>query len=190
MTEKTHIVAVTERMLLRRFTMDDVDHLYMLDGDPEVMRFLSDNRTPREFIRDTFLPGVIRTYERFPGFGHWAAIDKRTREFVGWFGLRLANDDAQGEPELGYRLRRRYWGQGLATEGSRCAIEMAFSMPEVQRVWAQTMAVNVGSRRVMEKCGMRYVRTFHEYFDHPLPGTEFGEVEYEIQRGAWQAGRQ
>lgn len=182
----TCIVAVTERMQLRQFTMLDIDHLHTLDGDPEVMRFLSDIPTTREFIRETLLPGILQGYERFPGYGSWAAIDKRTGGFIGWFSLRVSKDDERREPELGYRLRRMYWGQGLATEGGRCLIDLAFSMPEVERVWAQTMAVNVASRRVMEKCDMAYVRTFHQYCDNPLPGTECGEVEYAIQRQTWQ----
>lgn len=66
-------------------------------------------------------------------------------------------------------------------------LPVAFAKLGARRVWAQTMAVNPRSRRVLERCGMRYVRTFHEHFDDPIPGTEQGEVEYEIRHGDWIA---
>lgn len=55
----------------------------------------------------------------------------------------------------------------------------------VQRVWAQTMTVNTGSRRVMEHCGLQYVRTFlDDWPDGPIDGSELGDVEYEVTRPA------
>ncbi|WP_091654181.1 GNAT family N-acetyltransferase [Micromonospora pallida] len=86
------------------------------------------------------------------------------------------------QAELGYRLRRSVWGRGLATEGSRALVHYAFRHLGLRRVWAQTMAVNLRSRRVMEKAGLRYVRTFHLTWDDPIPGSKHGEVEYEILR--------
>ena len=75
----------TERILLRRFTESDVDNLFKLDGDPEVMRFINGGKpTPREVIRNETLPRFLRAYERFEGFGVWAAIERSTGEFVGW----------------------------------------------------------------------------------------------------------
>ena len=86
------------------------------------------------------------------------------------------------EPELGYRLRREVWGQGYATEGSRALVDKAFGELGVERVYASTMAVNVASRRVMEKAGMRYVRTFDADWPVRIPGDEEGDVEYAIDR--------
>jgi RimJ/RimL family protein N-acetyltransferase len=99
-----------------------------------------------------------------------------------WIGF----DPAQGgrpddEIELGYRLRRSAWGRGYATEGLRALIRRAFELG-IRRVFAQTMAVNLASRRVMEKSGLRFVRTFHLMWDDPIPGTEYGEVEYALDR--------
>ncbi|WP_436533573.1 GNAT family N-acetyltransferase [Actinoplanes sp. HUAS TT8] len=91
--------------------------------------------------------------------------------------------------ELGYRLARRYWRQGLAGEASRMLLRHAFDTVGQSRVIAQTMAVNIGSRGVMETIGMRYVRTFHPLWDDPLPGSENGEVEYELTREMWTARR-
>ena len=57
----------------------------------------------------------------------------------------------------------------------------------LSRIRAQTKAVNTASRATMASRGLRYVRTFHEHFDDPLPGTEHGEVEHEIRRADWPA---
>ncbi len=66
----------TERLVLRRFTAADVDLLVDLDGDPAVMRYLTGGRaTPREEIRDDLLPAFLRYYERYAGYGFWAAIE-------------------------------------------------------------------------------------------------------------------
>ncbi|HEU5107481.1 MAG TPA: GNAT family N-acetyltransferase [Micromonosporaceae bacterium] len=171
----------TERIVLRRLTADDVDDLVELDSDPEVMRFLTNGRpTPREVIADEVLPAQLRIAERFPALGRWAAEDPATGAFLGWFALDPAEDGRQAE--LGYRLRRAVWGRGLATEGSRALVAYGLGDLGLDRVWAQTMAVNTASRRVLEKAGLRYVRTFHVHFDDPIPGTELGEVEYERRR--------
>lgn len=176
----------TDRLLLRQFTPDEGDLLFELDSDPEVRRFLSRTPTPREEIEARILPALLAEYKRHPGFGQWATLERTTGAFLGWFSLRVTDADPHA-PELGYRLRQPAWGQGYATEGSRGLIDRAFTDVGAHRVHAQTMAVNSTSRRVMGKCGMRYVRTFHEHFDDPLPGTEQGEVEYEIRYEDWLA---
>jgi RimJ/RimL family protein N-acetyltransferase len=172
----------TERIALRRLTADDVDALTELDSDPQVMRLLTNGKpTPRHVIAGVVLPAQLRIYERFPRLGRWAAHDPATGRFLGWFALN-PDEDGRGA-ELGYRLRRQVWGRGLATEGARALVAYALDEVGLDRVWAQTMAVNTASRRVLEKAGLRYVRTFHVHFDDPIPGTELGEVEYEKLRG-------
>ncbi|WP_206061324.1 GNAT family N-acetyltransferase [Nonomuraea basaltis] len=56
-------------------------------------------------------------------------------------------------------------------------------------MFARTMTVNAGSRRVMEKCGLRFVRTFFEDWPHPIEGSDQGDVEYELLRAGWEAAR-
>lgn len=177
----------TERLILRRFTEDDVDDLFELDNDPEVMRFLTGGRpTPREEIRDEILPRILREYECFDGFGVWAAVEKPTGIFLGWFEFRPVEDGSTDEVELGYRLRRAAWGKGYATEGSRALIRNGFTELGVQRVRAETMAVNLASRKVMEKSGLSPVRVFHEEWEEPIAGAEHGEVEYALTRAEWE----
>ena len=102
----------TERLVLRQFTEDDVDNLVELDSDPDVMRFVNGGRpTPRDEIENVVLATFLDYYERFAGYGFWAAVEKSTGRFVGWFHLRPAEGARPGEVELGYRLRRSAWGR-------------------------------------------------------------------------------
>ena len=143
--------------------------------------------------------------DKVDGLGYWMAFgpESGTRagpppdreddgEFVGLLMLPPAHGpDQPDDPtvcDLGYRLVRRYWRQGLASEASRVLLRHAFDAVGQTRVIAQTMAANAGSRGVMEAIGMRYVRTYFPPWGDPLPGAELGEVEYEITREMWQAG--
>ncbi len=183
------VFLTTERLVLRRFSDSDVDNLVALNSDPEVMRYLTGGRpTPRRVVRDEVLPTLLAKYDEPGGYAQWAAEEKATGAFLGWFALN--RDDPAAPPdegELGYRLRREAWGKGYATEGSRALVRAAFTDLGTRRVWAQTMAVNTRSRRVMERVGLRFVRVFHLSWDDPIEGVEHGEVEYEILRHEWQA---
>jgi len=177
----------TERLLLRQFTEDDVDNLVELDSDPDVMRFVNGGRpTPRDEIENVVLATFLDYYERFAGYGFWAAVEKSTGRFVGWFHLRPAEGARSDEVELGYRLRRSAWGKGYATEGSRALIHKGFAELGVRRVVASTMVVNVASRRVMEKAGLQFVRTFHQPWPDSIEGEEEGDVEYALLKSEWE----
>jgi RimJ/RimL family protein N-acetyltransferase len=175
----------TERLVLRQFTQHDVDNLVELDSDPAVMHFITGGRpTPRREIESDVLPMYLDYYERFAGFGFWAVIEKSSSRFVGWFHFRPTA--AADEVELGYRLVKSVWGKGYATEGSRALIHKGFDELGVQRVVAFTMVVHVASRRVMEKAGLRLVRTFHQPWPDYIEGDEKGDVEYALLRSEWE----
>jgi RimJ/RimL family protein N-acetyltransferase len=168
----------TRRLLLRRFAEADVDHLFALHNDPVVMRFINGGKpTPREEVEREYR-------ERFAGDGYWAAVEKSTGEFLGWFGFNPPGGN--GEFELGYRIERFAWGKGYATEGSRALIRKGFTELGVRRVFARTMTVNAASRRVMEKAGLAYVRTFHQEWPEHIEGSEQGDVEYALTRAEWE----
>jgi len=178
----------TDRLVLRRFTEADVDNLVDLDGDPDVMRFINGGEpTSRSEIERDVLPRFLQYYERFAGFGFWAAIEKSSGEFLGRFHFRPPEGGNPDEAELGYRLRKSAWGEGYATEGSRALIEKGFAESGVQLVFATTMTVNVASRRVMEKSGLRFVRTFHQSWPYSIEGSEEGDVQYALSRAEWEA---
>jgi len=191
----------TERLRLRPLTMDDVDNLFELDSDPEVMRYLSGGpATPREVIADEILPRFIRIGEQYPGFGYWAGLKKTTSAFLGWFSLAPTHEEDMTEAELGYRLLRSAWGRGYATEGSRALIDKAFAETDVQRIIATTYQDNLGSRRVMEKSGLTFVRAFRITLeDIQAEGTyqsssddlwDGDDVEYALTRVDWERLRE
>ena len=185
-----HVFLETDRLVLRRFTMEDADLLFELDSDPEVRRYVDDGLpVSRHDIVERTLPAFLSYYDRYDGYGFWAAIEKETGRFIGWFHFRPGEGAGPLEPELGYRLHPFAWNRGLATEGSRALVDMGFSELGVERVTAETMAVHVASRRVMEKAGLRLVGTFKADWPVRIPGDEAGDVEYALERAEWEARR-
>ncbi|GAA0823576.1 GNAT family N-acetyltransferase [Streptosporangium amethystogenes subsp. fukuiense] len=180
----------TERLVLRAFTEADADHLLVLDNDPGVMRFINGGRpTSLETIQAWTLPRLLHVHPGFGTRGYWAAEEKNTDAFLGWFEFRPLADHSPTVVELGYRLHRAAWGSGYATEGSRALIRKGFTDLGVERVTANTMAVNTGSRRVMEKAGLSFVRSFTGDWPEAIEGSEHGEVEYELTRTEWEQRR-
>jgi RimJ/RimL family protein N-acetyltransferase len=174
----------TERLRLGWFGAGDVELLVELDSDPEVMRYLTGQPTPRDEVEGVVLPEILKVYAAHPRLGTFKAED--AEGFVGWFGIQPTADPRT--VGVGYRLRRTAWGKGYATEGTRALIAHAFTELGMERVEADTMAVNHRSRAVMRRSGLRFEKVYHEHFDDPLPGTEFGEVLYAVDRATWEAG--
>lgn len=179
----------TERLTLRPFSADEADLLIELDSDPEVMRYLSGGEpTPPEVVRERDLPSLLRGYDRWDGrFGVFAAHEKDSGAFVGWFCLRPEPGGPTDEVELGYRLRQDAWGKGYATEGSRALLDKAFTELDVRVVWGATMFLNRASQKVMEKVDM----TVAEKLDTPddmlmVEGSELGGFRYEITKETWE----
>lgn len=173
--------------MLRRFTAADVDALASLHGDAAVMRYL-DAPVPRSVVERETVPAILREYTELPaGLGQFAAL---APSFVGWFSLRPAASTGldPADVELGYRLLPSAWGRGLATRGARALVLRAFTELGLERVVATTMAVNAGSRRVLEKAGLRHVDTFFADWPDPLPGAEHGDVVYAVTRQEWLSG--
>ncbi len=180
----------TDRLALRPATAADAPHLLALDNDPAVMRYINGGRpTSAEDIRDRTLPRLLHDHACTGTRGYWIAREKDTGAFLGWFELRPLDDHDPAVVELGYRLNRAAWGRGYATEGARALVDKGFTDLGVQRVTANTMAVNTGSRRVMEKTGLTFLRAYTEDWPEVIEGSEHGEVEYELTREAWQRGR-
>ena len=174
----------TDRLVLRGFTEADAGNLYELNRDRDVMWFLTGGEpTPREEVRDRIIPFFLSFYERSRGSG--SGPPKPGRLAISWAG------STSGPPKTaaltwGYRLRKAAWNQGYATEGSRALIRTCFTDLDVRRVVAHTMAVNQPSRRVMEKCGLALVRSYHSDDVPDILGADQGEVQYALTREQWQ----
>ena len=120
--------------------------------------------------------------------GHTEQGDRRLSGLV---RVRPEDDSGSGLAviELGYRLHQAAWGNGYATEGSRALIDKGFQDLGLERVPATTMAVNTGSRRVMEKAGLSFVRHFSQEWPETIEGSEHGDVVYELTRAQWERRR-
>jgi RimJ/RimL family protein N-acetyltransferase len=194
------VLLETDRLVLRRFTADDAGNLYDLDSDPEVMRYLNGGvSTPWEVIVARTLPLFTHYDERLPSFGFWAAIERASGVFLGWFGFRpLAEGDAR-EVMLGFRLRMAAWGKGYATEGVRALIHLGFTELGVERVVATTYERNLASRRVLEKAGMKLARRFRmtsadfdavdTYQTTAQDPWDGDDLEYALNLGDYSASR-
>jgi RimJ/RimL family protein N-acetyltransferase len=180
----------TDRLLLVPLADEHLELEVELDADPEVLRYLTGRARSRDEVVETHARRLA-VAGKVDGLGYWMAFRRADDEFAGLMMLPPAHGpDQPDDPdvaELGYRLVRRHWRQGLATEASRALLRHAFDTVGQSRVIAQTMAVNAGSRGVMAAVGMRYVRTYFPSWDEPLPGADQGEVEYEMTREMWRA---
>ena len=181
----------TERLILRSWRPEDKAPLAALDGDPEVMRYYPEPLSPEKSAEQ-----MQRMQQRIDanGYGLWAAELKSTGECVGMIGLNEPDYDLPCGPctEVGWRLAKHVWGQGLAPEGAWAALDFGFRELGRDEIFAFTSVVNQPSRRVMEKLGMQYqtgadfphpkVPAGHELSQHVLykiTGDEFGLVSFD-----------
>jgi ribosomal-protein-alanine N-acetyltransferase len=144
----------TERLLVRPFTMDDLDELHEnVLSDDEVMRWASPHRraATREESREA-LERYIGEQQR-AGFSFWAVVERETQTLVGNCGL-IPYAWEGPDVELGYRIGRRWWGRGYATEAGRASLEFGFADLGLERIVAVTDPDNRRSQRVLEKLGM------------------------------------
>jgi RimJ/RimL family protein N-acetyltransferase len=173
----------TPRLTLSPCRPSDCADFIDLELDPEVMRYLNGGHAVDHAQLDPnpsfLMPRGTEPYV-------WTGRRTAGGAFVGWFCLW---QDSETLAELGYRLQRTHWGQGLATEGASALIDWGFGSNGYDKIVSCTMTVNHGSRRVMEKIGMRHARTVACDGD-PFPGTEHGDVWYELTRSEWNGSAQ
>lgn len=177
-------VLQTLRLTLKPCAPADRDDFITLELDPDVMRFLNGGAVDHALTDPESAPFLMpRGTEPYV----WTARRNADESFVGWFCLW---PESEKLAELGYRLRRADWGKGLAFEGAAALVEWGFTGAGYDTIAASTMAVNLGSRRVMEKLGMKHTRSETYDFPDPIPGSEHGEVVYELARTDWRGSEQ
>jgi RimJ/RimL family protein N-acetyltransferase len=172
-------VLKTERLTLSPCCPRDRDDFIDLERDPEVMRFLNGGHAIDQEQSD---PDAVFLMPRGTESYVWTARRTANGAFVGWFCLWPESEEVA---ELGYRLRRMDWGQGLASEGASALVSWGFGSCRYDKIFASTMAVNHASRRVLEKIGLNYARTVYVDWADAIPGGEEGEVQYEVLRSEW-----
>lgn len=156
------IFAETERFILREILPTDVDGFFELDSDPDVHRYLGKNPVKdKNQIVNTI--AFIRQQNADNGIGRWAIVDKNTNEFIGWAGLKWVTEFTNKHKnyyDLGYRLRKKFWGKGIATETAIASLAYAFDTLHATEVYAMADCENTGSNNVLAKVGLTLLETF------------------------------
>lgn len=150
----------TERLLIRKFTPEDLNKLIEIRSDPDVYKYLGgiERQNPQALAKR--LRFYIGCYDKY-GFGTCATIWKETGEMIGSCGLQPLEDT--GEIEVGYALAKDFWRKGLGYECAKVWLEYGFEKAGLERIVAVAYPENEGSWRVMEKCGMKYEKTETHY---------------------------
>ena len=169
----------TSRLDLRPVRPDDLDHFAPMDADPEVMRYIADGRPRTREQAAAGVDRIARTW-REHGFGIFTTTVRDTCAVAGWVGLAIPAFLPEVLPavEIGWRLRRDFWGHGYATEGARAVLRWAFQDRDLDRLISIRHVDNIASGRVMEKLGFTVERTT------TVPETGRPVVVYELIRGS------
>lgn len=168
----------TDRLLLRQWREEDLDPYARICADPEVMRYLPGILTREESAKQ--IERFVRHWEEH-GYGLWAIEEKKTGTFIGFIGLLRQDDWSEGEHkvEVGWRLDRSFWGNGLATEGALASLRYGFNRLKLPRIISICDPRNSASWRVMEKCGLTYQGEIH--------WRGYEDIWYAIDRDEWEA---
>jgi len=153
MIDQNAKVLETERLMLRRLTMDDLDDLFALYHSPDVRKYYSEG-IPSYAETKQELEWMVNTFYAKYGFGMWATIYKETGKFIGRCGLTPMDIEGQEEIEVGYMLAKEYWGQGLATEAAKAILKYGFDQVGLARLICVVNPDNQASSKVALKIGM------------------------------------
>lgn len=162
----------TDRWILREIVETDIDGLFELDADPEVLKYLG-NKTVSSKDQVAEMIQYIRQQYQENGIGRWAIEDKNDGQFIGWAGLKLVKEqigDKINYYDIGYRMLKRYWGKGIATEVGHASLKYGFEQMKLEEIYASVHQENLASSTVLKKLGLQYDGDFfwdgaaHQWF--------------------------
>ena len=157
------VITETKRLIIREISEVDIDVMLELHSDPEVHKYLGNKLiTSKEKIANA-IDSIKKQYMQF-NVGRWAMIDKKTKEFIGWTGLEFVTKETNNHInyyDLGYRLLKRFWGKGLATESAFASIDYLFNKLNKTEVYAMTDNKNKASDKILRKVGLNFTSTFN-----------------------------
>ena len=163
---------------MRNFEDSDVEGIFQLDSDPEVHIYLGKNPIKTIDQAKKIIDGIKNHYEK-NGIGRLAILDKETNDFIGWSGLKYEQEVREDFDyyDLGYRLRKKYWGKGIATEASIESLKYGFDELNLQKIGAGADINNLASNRILQKVGFKLIDKF-DFEDDP-------HNFYEITKSEW-----
>ena len=150
------IIATTSRLFLREFEEEDAVSFFNLNKDQEVIKYTGD--TSFTSINEAKL--FIKNYSDYTknGYGRWAICLTKNKEFIGFCGLKFHPN--VNYTEIGFRLFKKYWNHGYATESAKKCIEFGFSNLNLKQIYAHVHVHNYASQHVIKKCGLHFVKEF------------------------------
>ena len=159
------VLLETERLILRRMSLKDLDEMAQLNSDPDVMRYIGDGAVWTRAQSEARIQRILKVYEIFPGLGLWIGEEKVSRKFIGAYALIYIPKTT--EVEVGYRLQKSAWGRGLATEGARALVRYGMFELGLDRVVGLTHPDNDASKHVLMKAGLQ-ARGTGRYYEKEL----------------------
>jgi ribosomal-protein-alanine N-acetyltransferase len=168
-TTKITPMIETERLLLRKMNKNDIDSIFAMRSDTDVMRYI---REPQNRQESANWIELVSSKWKTHKIGFCAVILKETNELIGWCGLWVLAET--GEIEVGYAIMKKFWQQGFAYETAKAFLDYGFNQLNLPKIVAVGKPENTGSRKVMEKLGMK--------FDHIGKYYELDLVHYTITK--------
>ncbi len=156
------VIIETERLIIRQIQATDTDDMFELHTDPEVHKYLANKTVKNKEEIIEIIRFLNQQYEDY-GVGRWAIIDKKTNDFIGWTGLEYVTKEVNNHKnyyDLGYRLHRKFWGNGIATESALASLDYGFDHLSLKEIHAIADCQNEGSNKILKKIGFQYIEQF------------------------------
>jgi RimJ/RimL family protein N-acetyltransferase len=165
----------TDRLILRPFRSKDLQLLVDLDTDPEVMRYIGQGETSSLESLKELLPKLLTRQEKWLEYGTWVGDLKTSGESIGWFTMKPL-PQMNNEFEVGYRLKKIFWGRGFATEGTKFLLHYAFEKLNLEKVNGLTHQGNLASQHVLQKSGLKRIGNIPNPFSAEDADCVFFEI--------------
>ena len=163
-----NLILETERIFLKKFTKNDFNLVFELDGDSDVMRYLTLGKPKTlDEVKKESMPRILKSYTNGGNYGIFAAYLRSNNTYIGWFQFEKDND-VKNAIEVGWRLKKEHWNNGYATEVGLSLVGKAKELNK--KIVARAMIDNKPSIRVMEKIGLKFVKEFWVDYE-PHSGT-------------------
>lgn len=174
----------TQRLLLRQWKKDDLAEFSLLNSDPEVMEYLPNLLSEEE--SNNLADKIINLISE-NGWGFWAVEIISDNSFIGFVGLNEPKYELPVKPcvEVGWRLARKYWGNGYATEAGEASLEFAFESLNLNEVYSFTSVANKKSEAVMERLKLENLKSNFDHLSIPVSSKYREHVLYKIDKANW-----
>ncbi len=180
------MVLKTDRLLLREFVENDWQAVLAYQQNSDYLKYYEWTERSAEDARE-FVAMFLDQQQEKPRLKRQLALTlKSTGRLIGSCGIRMESRDSH-EADLGFEVDPDFWGQGYASEAARAIVRYGFDELRLHRIWAWSNADNMGSRRVLEKLGLRQEGRLRdkEFFK----GRWWDTLIYAILKHEWQADR-